>query len=65
MKYDVIAAVKDFFENNRLYKAFNCTLVTLIPKTRDAKVMKDLRPISCCSTVYKIISKIMTKRLAK
>lgn len=33
IKSDVIAAVMDFFQNERLYKAFNCTMVTLIPKS--------------------------------
>jgi hypothetical protein len=65
VKSDVLEAVHDFFDNGRLYKAANCTLVTLIPKTKEAKRIKEYRPISCCSTIYKIISKVLTKRMGE
>ncbi|XP_058783389.1 uncharacterized protein LOC131658071 [Vicia villosa] len=55
----------DFFINKRLYKAANCALVTLIPKSKDASAMREMRPIACCSTIYKIISRILTARLSK
>lgn len=48
-----------------MFKIVNCALVTLIPKTQNAKNMRDLRPISCCTTLYKIISKILINRLSK
>lgn len=47
----------------KLLRAVNCTIVTLLPKSCDAKTTKDLRPISCYTTFYKIISKILTDRL--
>ncbi|XP_058741632.1 uncharacterized protein LOC131614019 [Vicia villosa] len=62
---DVKAAVYDFFEHGRLYKAVNCTIVTLILKFPNANKMKDMRPIACCIVLYKIISKILTNRLSK
>jgi hypothetical protein len=65
IKSDVIAAVHEFFDYDRLYAPINCALVTLIPKSSDAKTMKDMRPIACCTTMYKIISKILTTRLSK
>ena len=61
----MVAAVRDFFENDRIYKAFNCTLVTLIPKNEEAKTIKEYRPIAGCTTVYKIISKIITARMGR
>lgn len=61
VKNDVVEAVLDFFNTNKMYKAVNCTLVTLLPKTPDAQEMKAMRPISCCTTLYKIISKVLTK----
>ncbi len=54
----------EFFEEQKIYKAINCTLVTLIPKSAEAKTVKDMLPISCCSTILKIISKILTDRLS-
>ncbi|CAK8534290.1 unnamed protein product [Lathyrus sativus] len=48
-----------------MYKAINCSLVTSIHKSPEAKTIKDMRHISCCSTIYKIIFKILTTRLGK
>ncbi|XP_058776449.1 uncharacterized protein LOC131650760 [Vicia villosa] len=63
IKNDIMKVVHDFFVTNRMYRAVNCALVTLIPKTKEAKSMKDMRPIACCTTLYKIISKVLTTRL--
>lgn len=65
MGNDVISAVQYFFLHNRLYKGFNCSVVALIPKHKEAKMVKDYIPISCCTTVYKIISKVLTNRLSR
>lgn len=61
----MITEIIDFFENERLYKAFNNIIVTLIPKTDEARSIKDYRPRVGCTTVYKIISKTLTDRLGK
>lgn len=47
-----------------MFVAINYASVTLIPKTLEAKGMKELRPIACCTIFYRIISKILTKRLS-
>jgi hypothetical protein len=65
IKKDVIAAVMEFFRYETMYYAINSTLVTLIPKHSAAKTIKEYRPISCCTTIFKIISKILTTRLSK
>lgn len=46
-----------------MLKGVNHTVLTLIPKVKDVQTMKDLRPISLCNMLYKVISKILTSRL--
>ena len=58
-------AVKEFFEHGRMYMVVSCTLVTLVPKHDETKTIPEYRPIAGCTTLYKIISKILTMRLSK
>ncbi|XP_039071287.1 uncharacterized protein LOC120218420 [Hibiscus syriacus] len=62
---DVINAIKFFFKETFLLPAFNSTIIALIPKIQNPSKVKDFRPISCCSVVYKIITKILVKRMTK
>lgn len=65
METYVVQAVHEFFTQKRLYAVVNCALVTLFPKTKEAKTMKELSSIACFSTLYKVISNILTRRLSK
>ncbi|XP_074310236.1 uncharacterized protein LOC141646033 [Silene latifolia] len=56
-------AVQDYFSHGRLSKQANGTLITLIPKKKISNTVMDFRPISCCTTFYKTISKILSVRL--
>lgn len=57
--------VKDFFTQNVLDPCLNQTNICLIPKTDRPSAMTEFRPISLGNVSYKIISKIMSKRLKR
>lgn len=61
---DIIATVQEFFRSGQLLKQLNTTIITLIPKGKINPTAADFRPIACCNVIYKIITKIMTSRMA-
>lgn len=50
-------------DDNSFPADLNNTNVVLIPKKDNAYDMKDLRPITLCNVLYKILAKVMTNRL--
>ncbi|XP_048637534.1 uncharacterized protein LOC106355467 [Brassica napus] len=60
---DVIVAIQSFFVKGFLPKGVNSTILALIPKKEESKMMKDYRPISCCNVLYKAISMIIANRV--
>ncbi|WMV19159.1 hypothetical protein MTR67_012544 [Solanum verrucosum] len=65
VKVEVIGAIQNFHSRGYFEKSFNATFIALIPKKMGATELKDFRPISLISSVYKIISKVLTERLKK
>ncbi|KAG7588718.1 Reverse transcriptase zinc-binding domain [Arabidopsis suecica] len=63
VKESTVAAVREFFQTGHLLRKFNTTALTLIPKVPGADQLSMFRPVACCNTVYKIITRLISKRL--
>jgi len=60
---DFCKTILSFFETGNLPSTLNMTWVTLIPKKKEAVDIKDFRPISMVGCVYKVIAKVLSRRL--
>ncbi|XP_057418950.1 uncharacterized protein LOC130713176 [Lotus japonicus] len=60
---DVWKLVRDAFVSGSFDPLVSETLIALIPKVDVPKTFKELRPISLCNVLYKIITKVLVLRL--
>ncbi|PKA62859.1 putative mitochondrial protein [Apostasia shenzhenica] len=60
---EVVDAVLHTFSTGFMPQTWKDTLVALVPKTSNAEQPKQFRPISLCTTVYKVIAKVLVHRL--
>ncbi|KAH0746543.1 hypothetical protein KY285_008200 [Solanum tuberosum] len=60
---EVTEAILQFFRHGEMFKPINCTTITLIPKVTNPSRIVEFRLISCCTMLYKLISKALTRRM--
>jgi exonuclease III len=59
----IVDEVLQVLNGAEMPEGWNDTFVTLIPKVKKPNRIKDLRPISLCNVLYKIVSKVLANRL--
>jgi hypothetical protein len=62
IKADAVKGVKPFFETGTMSPGVNETTIVL-PKNEESEVLRDFRPISLCSVIYKVVFKFLVNRL--
>lgn len=62
---DVVQAACSWLQNGVILDDLNGTDIVLIPKVDVLESMRDLRPISLCNMVFKILSKVLANKLKK
>lgn len=60
---DVVKFCQHYMSTGELLGGINQTVVCLIPKVKVPKQMNDLRPISLCNVLVRILSKVLANRL--
>ena len=63
VKDSTVAAIREFFLTGHLLKGFNATAICLIPKVVGADQLTQFRPVACCTTIYKVITRLISTRL--
>ena len=59
VKEDLMLTFHNFHTHKKIDKSYNATFVALIPKKVGANDLRDFRPISLITRVYKIIAKVV------
>ncbi|XP_074374021.1 uncharacterized protein LOC141714399 [Apium graveolens] len=65
IQVDVVNFCHEFMCTGRLPEGINDAMVCLIPKIKKPQIMGDLRPISLCNVLVRILSKVLSNRLKK
>lgn len=60
---EVTGSIQHFFLSSFMPATTNSTILSLVPKHNGASLITDFRPISCLNTVYKVVSRLLVKRL--
>ena len=63
VKNDIIKVFQEFYTSDIINAISNETYICLIPKKSNSCRVRDFRPISLMTSLYKIIAKVLAKRL--
>lgn len=65
IKWDLKALLDDFHAGKADISRLNYGIITLVPKTKDAKQIQKFRPICLLNVSFKILTKVLMNRLTK
>ncbi|KAG9446327.1 hypothetical protein H6P81_012455 [Aristolochia fimbriata] len=65
MKNDIVSLLEDFYHNGIKHRSIGLSIIKLVPKKEGAENVRDYRPISLISGLYKIIARVLASRLKK
>jgi hypothetical protein len=60
---DILKVVEESRINGVMHPPLNATFISLIPKKDAPQTFEDFRPISLCNNIYKVVTKIISRRL--
>ena len=63
IKFNLLEVVQESHQNKQILKSLNATFLALIPKIGRANSLDQFRPIALCNVTYKIITKLIAKRI--
>ncbi|KAA3481605.1 RNA-directed DNA polymerase [Gossypium australe] len=55
--------MSNFFTSGKLEKSIKSSFITLIPKMENPTEISEFRPVCLVSSLYKIVSKVLSRRL--
>lgn len=65
MKQEIVQMMEKFYEKGKIVKGLNSSFIVLIPKKDKSISFEEYRPTSLLGCIYKIIAKILARRLSK
>jgi exonuclease III len=63
IRTEVWEILEDSRASGQVLQALNATFITLVPKEGQAHHPKKFRPISLCNVIYKLLTKVIARRL--
>ena len=65
IKVDMLCFMAEFFVHGTFPKGCNASFIALIPKVNNSQNLNDYRPISLIGSIYKIVAKVLARRLRR